>query len=143
MACRTLPCYSDPRAPSSGLARVTVDGLQPQWRVAGLVGRALSGLRTTQVQTRLARSISRSLTTGSSLCSSRLDLKSRSRDLARVGMHRHIHPQTRESSSDDPAREVEILNRAHVSKKREQRFVRLNSGRGEERRGEERRREGR
>lgn len=46
----------------------------------------------------------------SSLSSPRLDLKSRSRNLARVGMHRDIHPQTREGSSYDAAREVEILN---------------------------------
>ena len=52
-----IALLTGPRAPSSGLAGVTVDGLQPEWRVAGPVGRVLSGLRTTHVQTRLARSI--------------------------------------------------------------------------------------
>ena len=45
----------------------------------------------------------------SSFRSPRLDLESRSRNLARVGMHRDIHPQPGEGTSYDPAGEVEIL----------------------------------
>jgi hypothetical protein len=51
----------------------------------------------------------RSLIQCSSLGTPRLDLESRGRNLARVGMHRDIHSQPGEGTSYDPAREVKIL----------------------------------
>lgn len=47
----------------------------------------------------------------SSLCTSCLDLKRRCRNLTRIRVNRNIHAQSRQGTSNDAAREVEILSR--------------------------------
>jgi hypothetical protein len=110
MACGTLPCYSVPLAPSSRLAEVTGDAIRIA-RFRALRPECLRGQDNScpDLAGSFYLTLARTMSFHSSLSTPSLDLKSRSRNLARIGMYRDIHPQTRQGTSYDPAREVEIL----------------------------------